>query len=323
MCDVQEQMLVRLILFVFSIGVTWIAIPDAEACDSPVYNDVFSMADSADRVLLVQGTSFNKAKIVKSLKGSAVVGLPAIKSNCDPHLQAGSDYLLFIRKGGYYSDTSALMLLGDRGKRWTRSLEAWIAATTDAGRSAVLHRLLRAEMSELPLHRSEWRMLRDLANSVPARRSFSSVEVAKVKAVLSTQKQCALPHHIGYLKIAKKAKVIALVRASSASQATISKRLFTSGKGPVMSVVSKERMSPGVQYLVLLGGKGKLLMPPLLAEDSASLLLAGLLAKWAQKGYRPHELGKIADASTLSLHSLCADGVGQISLYAQKRLHRP
>lgn len=313
-------MLLRLFLLVFSLTVTWIAIPDAEACDSAVYNDVFSMADSADRVLLVRGASAGKAQVVRSLKGSASGTLPPIVSNCDPFLRTGSEYLLFIQKGGYYTDSSALLLLGERGKRWTRSLEQWIAAKTEATRNAVLHGLLRAELSELPVHGSGWTMLRNLTRSTAAQSAFSTAEMDRAKAVLKTQKACARPHDIRFLDTAKRAKIIALVRANTGYRATISTLLFSLGKASQMPIVSKTRMSPGVQYLVLLGAKGKLLSAPLLAEDSANLVLAGLLGKWAQKGYRPHELRKIASASSLSIHSLCADSVEQMSLYAKKRL---
>lgn len=168
-----------------------VALTDAQACDSLNYNNFFAMADSAERVLVVRATSSSKAKIIRVLKGKTRAALPAIKTNCDPHFEAGLKYLVFVRPGGrYYSDSSAFPLLGDQGKSWTRTAAAWIRTKDDRARSKILERALEFEFAQPALY-GRWTMLNEIAKLPMPHPKIDRKQEAQLKKELAMRQ--ALP----------------------------------------------------------------------------------------------------------------------------------
>lgn len=138
----------------------WLNASAAQACDHIGHNNFFSMAESAARVLVVRATDWNKAKVLKALKGNTSKPLPAINTNCDPHFKAGQRYLVFVRPGdGYFADNSAFHLVGAQGKQWTKTAARWIHARDEKTKSKILMQLLKFEFSSPKKQRSTYRML--------------------------------------------------------------------------------------------------------------------------------------------------------------------
>lgn len=284
----------------------------AEACDSAVRNDLFTMADSAERVLVVHATGNGKARVGQTLKGSASDPLPPILSNCDPHLEEGADYVLFIRPGGqYYTDTSAVRLIGERGQDWISIVRDWIARKDDALRSDILKKTLDREFASLPLYTSDWRMLEDIANLPMPHPTIDRARERRLKSELSVRKTCSTPNTFSWFRQARAAHAILLVRPNKGSRVSVLETL-RGQRVPKTIAMKGFPIAWGADYLITINSKGEVTQPALLVADAKGQRVVSHVKTWAKTGMKPAGLRGLA-LQLLSAGYLCDNEVSRLA----------
>ena len=306
----------RMVSFVLSIAIalgTLIALsPEAQACDSAVYHDMFSMADSAKRVLVVRVDPTGLV-VEEALRGPASKQpVPPVTSNCDPHFVSGARYLLFIgANNSYYPDSSAIRLLGDRGQRWVGTMRQWLAETTDKARSALLKQVLSAELASPPVLASDWRMLLDISRlPMPHPSIARSLEIELAKR-LAQQKACAPPEHLGWFAEAGKShRQIVRVRAQGGQTIEVLEVLRgerPTGQWTMPGIhLGAWKLASGVEYLLLLDGKSSVRQEPIMIEDASSEKLLAFVRSWLNKKRPLSMLRSLARDRAEQIHQVCA-----------------
>ena len=287
-------------------------IPEAQACDSAVYHDMFSMADSAERVLVVR-VEPTGVVVEEALRGAAFKQpVPPVTSNCDPHFVSGARYLLFIGvNNSYYPDTSAIRLLGDRGQRWVGTMRQWLAETSDKARSALLKQVLSAEFASPPVHGSDWRMLVDISRLPMPHPSIARSQEIELAKRLAQQKACAPPKHLGWFAEAGKShRQIVRVRRQEGQTIEVLEVLRgerPTGQWTVPSIdLGGWKLASGVEYLLLLDGKSSARQEPIMIDDAASQELLALVRSWLKKKRPLSMLRSLMRDRADQIHQACA-----------------
>ena len=104
------------------------------------------MIEDADRIVIAKAISRSEAVPVKALRGSGTKALPKTRSNCDPYFEPGNRYLVFLHKGNYYSDTSAVRLVGANAVRVLAFVKAYMKAANQQEAEAVRLKTIKQEL---------------------------------------------------------------------------------------------------------------------------------------------------------------------------------
>ncbi|MCP4447446.1 MAG: hypothetical protein GY811_19205 [Myxococcales bacterium] len=317
-------MIKLLMILLLSSAALVTATTEAQACDSKMYNNFFVMADSAERVLVVHATGWNKGQIVRALKGTASAPLPPIESNCDPSFIPGLDYLVFVRPGGgYYTDSSALSLLGDQGRAWIKTAADWIATSDEQARSQILRRALNFEFAMPPVY-GQWTMLHEIAKLPMPHPTIDRKREIRLAKELARRQAFPRPveHSLTWFRNAKTANAIALVRASMTSRALVLETLFGQDRTGKEVHVDGDALVPGADYLVLLNKKGSSIGRPFLMASTAQRQITEFVRSWADHGMNAKALrGFVRDklAGRAEAHPLAYDAASYLT--SRKKLN--
>jgi hypothetical protein len=313
-----------LLILVSSLAALVMATPDVHACDSKKYNNFFSMADSASRVLLVRATAGNKGKIVRALKGRASDPLPPIRSNCDPHFTAGLDYLVFVSPdGGYFTDSSAFALLGDQGQAWIKTADDWIATNDEHARSTILEQALDFEFG-MPAIYGQWTMLHEIAKLPMPHPTIDRKRELRLAKELAKRQALPQPAHRSFpwFQKARSAHAIALVRATRTARVSVLETLSGQDHTGKEVRVDGDALAPGADYLVLINKDGSSMGRPFLMASRAQREIAEFVRTWARQGMKDNSLrsfvrGRLAGRS--QAHQLAYDAASDLT--SRKKLN--
>ncbi len=230
---------------------------ESQACDSAMAWTLPLMIEKADRIVVAKATSHTTTQVIRALRGDTSP-LPPSKSNCDPHLNPGSHYLIFLQGGGYFTDSASVRLIGDPGKRVIAFVKAYNNAGDKKSREAVRVRTIAQEMQEAQAGHHSDRLLRDVLGHYPSGLVTTKVD-RRVRAVLAQRQQCKASA-LDWFKIASSAPNVGIFKATQTGSSLIS-----AWRGS-RSTSSIPKAIPGATYLLVRDAVGLDRTPPILLD---------------------------------------------------------
>ncbi len=245
---------------------------ESHACDSAMNWSLPLMIEKADRIVIAKAKSQTQVTIEKSLRGSASQALPASTSNCDPHFEPGSRYLVFTQGANYFSDTGAVRLLAANGTRVLAFVDAFMKAKNKKEQDAVRVRTIKQEMLKAHAAYFEYRLLRDALGPYPQGLVTSDLD-GKARAILTKATSCEARGKRKWFESASKAAKVGVFEATRDGISLVAQWRGSDVAAPIANPVV------GAHYLLVRDSADKTLAAPILLDgDAGSSVLA--LKEW-------------------------------------------